>query len=90
MREEICTPALDRVDELVLQGAHGDIWPLRDIEDLMRQAPFWTTRLLHLQPRDSFGTPQTVPSNLRNRTLRHGNMQDQSDLMPRQDSSGLG
>lgn len=42
------TATLNRVDELVLQGAHGDVRPLRHVEDLMRQAALWAARLLHL------------------------------------------
>ena len=50
-RRQRFTTALDGVDQLVLQGAHGDIRPLRHIEDLVRQTALRATRLLHLQNR---------------------------------------
>ncbi len=70
MREEICTPALDRVDELVLQGAHGDIWPLRHIEDLVCQAALWTARLLHLKVHGKLGMQQDHPASSNDDAVR--------------------
>ena len=50
-RQQSFTTALDGVDQLVLQGAHGDVRPLGNIEDLMRQTTLRATRLLHLRNR---------------------------------------